>query len=147
MQAKAKVQSARRNPATTAQKTQANAKKAVQGCSRFAELSNTQGSQNSAAGTKAQGPIVEGNTQLTGLTKGLVNNANNLLLSAAGLWFWLRLCCARTSKKVSSLTHISHRHRFTLHSFDPAPLNRARGSGLSNNSGHDPLNCKPSRTR
>lgn len=95
VQAKAKVQSAQKNLATTVQKTQANAKKAVKAA---AGSQNTQGSQNSAAGTKAQGPIVEG-TQLTGLTKWLVNNANNLLLSAAGLVVLAAALLLRTSKK------------------------------------------------
>jgi len=98
VQAKAKVQSAQKNLATTVQKTQANAKKAVQAAAGSQNSQNTQGSQNSAAGTKAQGPIVEG-TQLTGLTKWLVNNANNLLLSAAGLVVLAAALLLRTSKK------------------------------------------------
>ena len=95
VQAKAKVQNAQKNLATTVQKTEANAKKAVKAA---AGSQNTQGSQNSAAGTKAQGPTIEG-TELTGLTKWLVNNANNLLLSAAGLVVLAAALLLRTSKK------------------------------------------------
>ena len=98
VQAKAKVQSAQKNLATTLQKTEANAKKAVKAAAGSQNSQNTQGSQNSAAGTKAQGPIVEG-TELTGLTKWLVNNANNLLLSAAGLVVLAAALLLRTSKK------------------------------------------------
>lgn len=101
VQAKAKVQSAQKNLATTLQKTEANAKKAVKaaGGSKSSQGSqNTQGSQNSAAGTKAQGPVIEG-TELTGLTKWVVNNANNLLLSAAGLVVLAAALILRTSKK------------------------------------------------
>ena len=98
VQAKAKVQSAQKNLATTVQKTEANAKKAVKAAAGSQNSQNTQGSQNSAAGTKAQGPIVEG-TELTGLTKWLVNNANNLLLSAAGLVVLAAALLLRTSKK------------------------------------------------
>ena len=95
VQAKAKVQSAQKNLATTLQKTEANAKKAVKAA---AGSQNSQNSQNSAAGTKAQGPVIEG-TELTGLTKWLVNNANNLLLSAAGLVVLAAALLLRTSKK------------------------------------------------
>lgn len=98
VQAKAKVQSAQKNLATNLQKTEANAKKAVKAAAGSQNSQNTQGSQNSAAGTKAQGPIVEG-TELTGLTKWLVNNANNLLLSAAGLVVLAAALLLRTSKK------------------------------------------------
>ena len=101
VQAKAKVQSAQKNLATNLQKTEANAKKAVKaaGGSKNSQGSqNTQGSQNSAAGTKAQGPVIEG-TELTGLTKWVVNNANNLLLSAAGLVVLAAALILRTSKK------------------------------------------------
>ena len=95
VQAKAKVQSAQKTLASNLQKTEANAKKAVKAA---AGSQNTQGSQNSAAGTKAQGPVIEG-TELTGLTKWLVNNANNLLLSAAGLVVLAAALLLRTSKK------------------------------------------------
>ncbi len=100
VQAKAKVQSAQKNLASNLQKTEANAKKAVKaaGVSGSKNSQNTQGSQNSAAGTKAQGPVIEG-TELTGLTKWLVNNANNLLLSAAGLVVLAAALLLRTSKK------------------------------------------------
>ena len=98
VQAKAKVQSAQKNLATTLQKTEANAKKAVKASAGSQNSQNTQGSQNSAAGTKAQGPVIEG-TELTGLTKWLVNNANNLLLSAAGLVVLAAALLLRTSKK------------------------------------------------
>lgn len=98
VQAKAKVQSAQKNLATTVQKTEANAKKAVKAAAGSQGSQNTQGSQNSAAGTKAQGPVIEG-TELTGLTKWLVNNANNLLLSAAGLVVLAAALLLRTSKK------------------------------------------------
>lgn len=98
VQAKAKVQSAQKNLATTLQKTEANAKKAVKAAAGSQNSQNTQGSQNSAAGTKAQGPVIEG-TELTGLTKWLVNNANNLLLSAAGLVVLAAALLLRTSKK------------------------------------------------
>ena len=98
VQAKAKVQNAQKNLATTVQKTEANAKKAVKAAAGSQNTQNTQGSQNSAAGTKAQGPTIEG-TELTGLTKWLVNNANNLLLSAAGLVVLAAALLLRTSKK------------------------------------------------
>ena len=98
VQAKAKVQSAQKNLATNLQKTEANAKKAVKAAAGSQNSQNTQGSQNSAAGTKAQGPTIEG-TELTGLTKWLVNNANNLLLSAAGLVVLAAALLLRTSKK------------------------------------------------
>lgn len=98
VQAKAKVQNAQKNLATTVQKTEANAKKAVKAAAGSQNSQNTQGSQNSAAGTKAQGPTIEG-TELTGLTKWLVNNANNLLLSAAGLVVLAAALLLRTSKK------------------------------------------------
>ena len=100
VQAKAKVQSAQKNLATNLQKTEANAKKAVKaaGVSGSKNSQNTQGSQNSAAGTKAQGPVIEG-TELTGLTKWVVNNANNLLLSVAGLVVLAAALILRTSKK------------------------------------------------
>ena len=98
VQAKAKVQSAQKNLATNLQKTEANAKKAVKAAAGSKNSQNTQGSQNSAAGTKAQGPTIEG-TELTGLTKWLVNNANNLLLSAAGLVVLAAALLLRTSKK------------------------------------------------
>ena len=98
VQAKAKVQSAQKNLATSLQKTEANAKKAAKAAAGSQGSQNTQGSQNSAAGTKAQGPTIEG-TELTGLTKWLVNNANNLLLSAAGLVVLAAALLLRTSKK------------------------------------------------
>ena len=101
VQAKAKVQNAQKNLATTVQKTEANAKKAVKAAAGSKNSQNAQGSQNSqnsAAGTKAQGPTIEG-TELTGLTKWLVNNANNLLLSAAGLVVLAAALLLRTSKK------------------------------------------------
>jgi len=101
VQAKAKVQSAQKNLATNLQKTEANAKKAVKAAAGSKNSQNAQGSQNSqnsAAGTKAQGPTIEG-TELTGLTKWLVNNANNLLLSAAGLVVLAAALLLRTSKK------------------------------------------------
>ena len=100
VQAKAKVQSAQKNLATAVQKTEANAKKAVKaaGVSGSKNSQNSQNTQNSAAGTKVQGPVIEG-TELTGLTKWLVNNANNLLLSAAGLVVLAAALLLRTSKK------------------------------------------------
>ena len=98
VQAKAKVQSAQKTLASNLQKTEANAKKAVKAATGSQNSQNTQGSQNSAAGTKAQGPVIEG-TELTGLTKWLVNNANNLLLSAAGLVVLAAALILRTSKK------------------------------------------------
>lgn len=98
VQAKAKVQSAQKTLASNLQKTEANAKKAVKAATGSQNSQNTQGSQNSAAGTKAQGPVIEG-TELTGLTKWLVNNANNLLLSAAGLVVLAAALLLRTSKK------------------------------------------------
>ena len=101
VQAKAKVQSAQKSLGTSLQKTEANAKKAVKAAAGSKNSQNTQGSQgtqNSAAGTKAQGPVIEG-TELTGLTKWLVNNANNLLLSAAGLVVLAAALILRTSKK------------------------------------------------
>ena len=85
VQAKAKVKGAQKNLA-------ANAKKDAKAAA------GSKNSQNSVAGTKAQGPIVEG-TQLTGLTKWLVNNANNLLLSAAGLVVLAAALIRRTSNK------------------------------------------------
>jgi hypothetical protein len=98
VQAKAKVQSAQKTLASNLQKTEANAKKAVKASAGSQNSQNTQGSQNSAAGTKAQGPVIEG-TELTGLTKWLVNNANNLLLSVAGLVVLAAALLLRTSKK------------------------------------------------
>ena len=98
VQAKAKVQGAQKNLAATVQKTEANAKKAVKAAAGSQNSQNAQGSQSSAAGTKAQGPVIEG-TELTGLTKWLVNNANNLLLSAAGLVVLAAALLLRTSKK------------------------------------------------
>ena len=101
VQAKAKVQSAQKTLASNLQKTEANAKKAVKAAAGSKNSQNAQGSQNSqnsAAGTKAQGPTIEG-TELTGLTKWLVNNANNLLLSAAGLVVLAAALLLRTSKK------------------------------------------------
>lgn len=101
VQAKAKVQSAQKSLGTSLQKTDANAKKAVKAAAGSKNSQNAQGSQgtqNSAAGTKAQGPVIEG-TELTGLTKWLVNNANNLLLSAAGLVVLAAALILRTSKK------------------------------------------------
>ena len=101
VQAKAKVQSAQKSLDTSLQKTDANAKKAVKAAAGSKNSQNAQGSQgtqNSAAGTKAQGPVIEG-TELTGLTKWLVNNANNLLLSAAGLVVLAAALILRTSKK------------------------------------------------
>ena len=56
VQAKAKVQNAQKNLATTVQKTEANAKKAVKAAAGSQNSQNAQGTQNSAAGTKAQGP-------------------------------------------------------------------------------------------
>ena len=85
VQAKAKVKGAQKNLA-------ANAKKDAKAAA------GSKNSQNSVTGTKAQGPIVEG-TQLTGLTKWLVNNANNLLLSAAGLVVLAAALIRRTSNK------------------------------------------------
>ncbi|WP_279788885.1 peptidase [Rothia sp. RSM407] len=85
VQAKAKVKGAQKNLA-------ANAKKDAKAAA------GSKNSQNSVAGTKAEGPIVEG-TQLTGLTKWLVNNANNLLLSAAGLVVLAAALIRRTSNK------------------------------------------------
>lgn len=101
VQAKAKVQSAQKTLASNLQKTDGAAKKAVKAAAGSKNSQNAQGSQNSqnsAAGTKAQGPTIEG-TQLTGLTKWLVNNANNLLLSAAGLVVLAAALLLRTSKK------------------------------------------------
>ncbi|WP_304009799.1 peptidase [Rothia mucilaginosa] len=98
VQAKAKVQDAQKTLASNLQKTDSAAKKAVKAAAGSKNSQNTQGSQNSAAGTKAQGPVIEG-TELTGLTKWLVNNANNLLLSAAGLVVLAAALLLRTSKK------------------------------------------------
>ena len=101
VQAKAKVQSAQKSLGTSLQKTDGAAKKAAKAAAGSKNSQNTQGSQgtqNSAAGTKAQGPVIEG-TELTGLTKWLVNNANNLLLSAAGLVVLAAALLLRTSKK------------------------------------------------
>lgn len=101
VQAKAKVQSAQKSLGTSLQKTDGAAKKAVKAAAGSKNSQNAQGSQgtqNSAAGTKAQGPVIEG-TELTGLTKWLVNNANNLLLSAAGLVVLAAALLLRTSKK------------------------------------------------
>ena len=98
VQAKAKVQNAQKSLATSLQKTEANAKKAAKAAAGSQNSQNAQGSQSSAAGTKAQGPVIEG-TELTGLTKWLVNNANNLLLSAAGLVVLAAALLLRTSKK------------------------------------------------
>ena len=98
VQAKAKVQSAQKTLASNLQKTDGAAKKAVKAAAGSKNSQNSQNTQNSAAGTKAQGPVIEG-TELTGLTKWLVNNANNLLLSAAGLVVLAAALLLRTSKK------------------------------------------------
>lgn len=98
LQAKAKVQDAQKALASNLQKTEGAAKKAVKAAAGSKNSQNTQGSQNSAAGTKAQGPVIEG-TELTGLTKWLVNNANNLLLSVSGLVVLAAALLLRTSKK------------------------------------------------
>lgn len=98
VQAKAKVQDAQKALASNLQKTEGAAKKAVKAAAGSKNSQNTQGSQNSAAGTKAQGPVIEG-TELTGLTKWLVNNANNLLLSVSGLVVLVAALLLRTSKK------------------------------------------------
>lgn len=98
VQAKAKVQSAQKSLGASLQKADGAAKKAAKAAAGSKNSQNTQGSQNSAAGTKAQGPVIEG-TELTGLTKWLVNNANNLLLSAAGLVVLAAALLLRTSKK------------------------------------------------
>lgn len=98
VQAKAKVQDAQKALASNLQKTEGAAKKAVKAAAGSKNSQNTQGSQNSAAGTKAQGPVIEG-TELTGLTKWLVNNANNLLLSVSGLVVLAAALLLRTSKK------------------------------------------------
>lgn len=98
VQAKAKVQDAQKALASNLQKTDGAAKKAVKAAAGSKNSQNTQGSQNSAAGTKAQGPVIEG-TELTGLTKWLVNNANNLLLSVSGLVVLAAALLLRTSKK------------------------------------------------
>lgn len=98
VQAKAKVQDAQKALASNLQKTGGAAKKAVKAAAGSKNSQNTQGSQNSAAGTKAQGPVIEG-TELTGLTKWLVNNANNLLLSVSGLVVLAAALLLRTSKK------------------------------------------------
>ena len=98
VQAKAKVQDAQKTLASNLQKTDGAAKKAVKAAAGSKNSQNTQGTQNSAAGTKAQGPVIEG-TELTGLTKWLVNNANNLLLSVSGLVVLAAALLLRTSKK------------------------------------------------
>lgn len=98
VQAKAKVQDAQKTLASNLQKTDGAAKKAVKAAAGSKNSQNTQDTQNSAAGTKAQGPVIEG-TELTGLTKWLVNNANNLLLSVSGLVVLAAALLLRTSKK------------------------------------------------
>ena len=72
--------------------------KAISSPSASASPRSNASATSSPTALTAQGPTIEG-TELTGMTKWLVNNANNLLLSAAGLVILATALVLRTSKK------------------------------------------------
>lgn len=87
VQAKAKVHQAQETAktATGATKKTNDTKAPAKAVASASPAPSSQSSTATAlAATKAQEPTIEG-TELTGATKWFVNNANNLLLSAAGL--------------------------------------------------------------
>lgn len=92
VQAKAKEKA----PQSTAAKPEAKATAKATSSPSASPRSTTSASASPTALT-AQGPTVEG-TELTGATKWFVNNANNLLLSAAGL---VILALALTSRRTN----------------------------------------------
>ena len=92
VQAKAKAEA----PQSTAAKPEAKAT-AKATSSPSASPRSTASASASPTALTAQGPTVEG-TELTGATKWFVNNANNLLLSAAGL---VILALALTSRRTN----------------------------------------------
>lgn len=92
VQAKAKEEA----PQSTAAKPEAKAT-AKATSSPSASPRSTASASASPTALTAQGPTVEG-TELTGATKWFVNNANNLLLSAAGL---VILALALTSRRTN----------------------------------------------
>lgn len=92
VQAKAKEKA----PQSTAAKPEAKAT-AKATSSPSASPRSTASASASPTALTAQGPTVEG-TELTGATKWFVNNANNLLLSAAGL---VILALALTSRRTN----------------------------------------------
>ena len=95
VQAKAKEAA----PQSAASTPQANASvKAISSPSASASPRSNASATSSPTALTAQGPTIEG-TELTGMTKWLVNNANNLLLSAAGLVILATALVLRTSKK------------------------------------------------
>ena len=95
VQAKAKEAA----PQSAASTPQANASvKAISSPSASASPRSNASATSSPTALTAQGPTIEG-TELTGMTKWLVNNANNLLLSAAGLVILTTALVLRTSKK------------------------------------------------
>lgn len=104
VQAKARVQAAVKEeaPQSVAAKPEAKTTaKATSSSSASASPRSTARSTASASASStaltAQGPTVEG-SELTGATKWFVNNANNLLLSAAGL---VILALALTSRRTN----------------------------------------------
>ena len=72
--------------------------KAISSPSASASPRSNASATSSPTALTAQGPTIEG-TELTGMTKWLVNNANNLLLSVAGLVILATALVLRTSKK------------------------------------------------
>lgn len=92
VQAKAKEEA----PQSTAAKPEAKTTAKATSSPSASPRSTTSASASPTALT-AQGPTVEG-TELTGATKWFVNNANNLLLSAAGL---VILALALTSRRTN----------------------------------------------
>lgn len=86
VQAKAKVHQAQESAKTatdTTKKTN-DTKATAKAAASASPAPSSQSSTAALAATKVQEPTIEG-TELTGATKWFVNNANNLLLSAAGL--------------------------------------------------------------
>lgn len=95
VQAKAKETAPQSAPSTPEAKASA---KAISSPSASASPRSNASATSSPTALTAQGPTIEG-TELTGMTKWLVNNANNLLLSAAGLVILATALVLRTSKK------------------------------------------------
>ena len=95
VQAKAKEAAPQSAASTPEAKASA---KAISSPSASASPRSNASVTSSPTALTAQGPTIEG-TELTGMTKWLVNNANNLLLSAAGLVILATALVLRTSKK------------------------------------------------
>lgn len=95
VQAKAKEAAPQSAASTPEAKASA---KAISSPSASASPRSNASATSSPTALTAQGPTIEG-TELTGMTKWLVNNANNLLLSAAGLVILATALVLRTSKK------------------------------------------------